>query len=174
VKPDNWALCSSIVDGETVPASDLQLIDFGRAVDLKSHQVDGRHVMETKFTGKATTNDMMCVAMREGLPWSFDIDTFGICASVHILLFGTHIEIKKDKGRWMPKERVRRYHNQIWHEFFYMLLNLKDGVALGSHPQSLRRLRKQFELHLEEKKVKLANELKNQARFLPPTPPRAY
>ena len=35
MKPDNWVLAAStVVSGETIEASDLMLVDFGRAIDF--------------------------------------------------------------------------------------------------------------------------------------------
>jgi hypothetical protein len=165
VKPDNWVLMSS--DG--IQGSELMLVDFGRAVDLSELASDGVDAMDVKLLGEASERDMMCVAMRKGRPWSFDADTFGICASAHVLLFGTHIEIeqKRDK-RWMPQQRLKRYwQNDLWTALFDTLLNSDEGAYVGSRPRSLRALREKIESYLYTQRSTLEYELKKQARLLP-------
>jgi len=117
----------------------------------------------------------MCVAMRQGLSWSFDIDTYGVCAAAHVLFFGSHMKIKMNKDkRWMPEECFRRYHNTpLWTEIFDTLLNLEEGTqsAIGSRPRSLRQLRGRIEDYLSEERqsAKLERALKHQADMLPTT-----
>lgn len=160
--------CKELVDG-----SDLMLVDFGRAVDLTTAAKDGGDPLEVKLFGNAAAEDMPCVAMRKGLGWSFDADTYGICASAHVLLYGTHLEIEFDSNsqRWGSKKPLRRYWNQkLWNELFDALLNL-DGKnsAIASRPHSLRSLRKSFESYLNEgtRNKQLESLLKHQARILP-------
>lgn len=152
------------------------LVDFGRAKDLSSPSVSkNQHPLDTQFIGTCCADEMMCVTMRQGLPWSFDVDTFGLCASLHVLLFGCHMKVAQtSKNRWMPKERLRRYHNaDLWHDIFDTLLNIEyaSKAALGSRPMSVHQLRERIEGHLKrpQEKEKLLAALKHQAAFLPPT-----
>ena len=169
VKPDNWVMVASdsAYDDccELVEAADLMLVDFGRAVDLISAARDGVDPMDVKLSGQATDPDMACAAMRMNLGWSFDIDTFGICASAHVLLYGTHIEMDTNRSkRWKTRKPLRRYwQKELWSEFFDTLLN--DAIA--SRPGSLRQLRDKIEDYLKTKKKELAYLLKHQARILP-------
>ena len=148
-KPDNWVLV------DTEKGSDLMLVDFGRAIDLKAVNSDEATLMDTVFTGPAANDEMMCVSMRQDLPWSFDLDTFGICASAHVLLFGAHLEVAKTTSnktkRWMATRPFPRHlEKQLWTELFDTLLNLDPdfGVAIGSRPYSLKRLRTRIEDYL--------------------------
>jgi hypothetical protein len=171
-KPDNWVLSkSSLLNGSVIEASELMLVDFGRAIDLESGKLSGLSAMDTKFLGEASPENMMCVAMRQGLPWSFDIDTFGVCAAVHALLFGEHIVIAKTtKGRWMPIRSIPRNNQTIlWRDLFDSLLNLDDvsNTCLGSHPRSVRQLRTRIEGFLAERQDKLEAALRSQASMLP-------
>ena len=110
------------------------------------------NILDYKFVGEATVPEMQCVSMRQHLPWSFDLDTFGICCSAHVLLFGSHLEISQSRNkRWMPKERFLGHHSsELWTEVFDTLLNLENGNAIGSRPRSLRQLRNRIESHLQE------------------------
>lgn len=119
------------------------------------------------YTGQATRNDMRCVAMRQGKCWSFDVDTYGVCDTVHTLLFGENMEL--DENKCMPKKKLHRYHQrELWGEFFSSLMKLEDesGIALGSRPLSVRQLRQSLESYLEGNKEILQAEIKHQATFL--------
>lgn len=109
--------------------------------------------MDQVFTGETTLETPKCVAMRLGLPWSFDIDTFGICASVHMLMHGTPFDIQQSKDsncvkKWVPKHKFpRHFQIDLWTDIFDTLLNLDEdfGRAIGSRPYNLKRIRKQIE-----------------------------
>lgn len=148
------------------------LVDFGRAVDMKAAAEQGMDPMDVRLEGSAAEEDMECVAMRKGLSWSFDADTFGLCAGAHVLLYGTHIEIDYSPStrRWMPRKPLRRYWKKdLWNDFFDTLLNLDElsQTALGSRPGSLRDLRKKLEAHLRSRSSELESLLRHQARILP-------
>ena len=176
MKPDNWVLTASnsAFDGcsEVIEGSELILVDFGRAVDLKAAAKPGIDPMDVRLEGSCAEKDMECVAMRKGISWSFDVDTFGVCASAFVLLHGSHIEIKEDSTteRWKPHKPPRRYwQKDLWNEFFDKLLNLDEvsHSALGSHPVSLRALYKKMEDYVQAESTKLESLLKSQARMLP-------
>ena len=180
VKADNWVLVAphsghTKTDDTSAPGSELMLVDFGRAVDLATVNCGKPDKLEARILGKAAKEDMACAAIREGLPWGADIDTYGICASAFVLLYGIHMDIEKDPAskRWRPHKPLRRYWNKsLWNKLFDTLLNL-DGkernLATGSHPNSLRALRKSFEEYLASggRKKDLQAELNRQSSILP-------
>lgn len=148
------------------------LVDFGRAVDLKAAATVGVDALDVRLDGSAAEEDMECVAMRKGLSWSFDADTFGLCAGVHVLLYGTHIEIEYNSStkRWMPRKPLRRYWKKdLWKELFDTLLNLDplSQTALGSRPASLRELRRKLKAYVETRRSELESLLRHQSRILP-------
>jgi len=147
------------------------LVDFGRAVDLETAKLAGSTAGETKIVGEASPREMMCVAMRNKMPWSYDIDTFGVCAAAHVLLFGRHIDIARNgSGRWMPKEQFKKYMKKdIWAEVFDSLLNLDDisMTAIGSHPKCVREIRDRIETHLLSRQDELITALQRQVTVLP-------
>lgn len=156
--------CNEYVDG-----SDLCLVDFGRAVDLTSIDRDGVDVRDRKLIGEASEKSMRCVAMRKGRPWSFDIDTFGLCASAHILLFRKHMKIEQCRNtkRWKPCEPIKSRvfsHPKLWIELFDTLLN---SDQIGSRPRGLNALREKFEICLAAQKEELSEALRAHARKLP-------
>lgn len=155
-----------------IEASDVILTDFGRAVDLEDLESASENPLDRKLKGRASRDDMMCVAMQKGLPWSFDIDTYGLCDTAHVLLFGSGLNLVRDvkTGRWGPKQRLRRYHQtDLWTCLFDTLLNLEEPgkVAIGSRPGSLRQIRIKFEEYLKKNQAQVKAQLKHQATFLP-------
>ncbi|GKY99718.1 hypothetical protein MPSEU_000925800 [Mayamaea pseudoterrestris] len=180
-KADNWILSKSdlLSTGMPVDGAELTLVDFGRAVDLESlaKQAD-TGPMEVMLNGIESPTEMQCVAMRKGLPWSYDIDTVGVCATAHVLLFGKHMAIAQDvKKRWMPSEPFKHDdQQQLWIAIFGSLLNLDDvsKTAIGSHPNSVRRLRAQIETFLSIRQDQLMDALQKQAQVLPSSRQELY
>ena len=176
VKPDNFVLSapqSSKYEHGDIPLSDLTLVDFGRAIDLSQYSQDeDEDVRNVLISGSAVSKDMQCVAMRTQRPWSYDIDTYGILGSAHVLLYGTHMEIRKGRdGKWRPNTTLKRYWQQdLWKEIFETLLNLDElGTAIGSRSSNLRALRRKINVYLKSEGVaeKLLSLLKRQAGMLP-------
>ena len=154
--------------------SNLTLVDFGRSVDLADNSdfpaEDARNIM---FNGSTAIQTMQCLAMRSGQSWSYDVDTYGICCCAHVLLFGTHMDIKRGRDkRWRQSKELKRYWNKdIWNDIFDSLLNLDEvsGSAIGSRASSLRCLRKKINLYLETDAhaQKLHELLSRQSNLLP-------
>ena len=176
IKPDNWVMTASssafVGCSTEIIASDLVLVDFGRAIDIEAVEPDSVSKMDVQFRGQANPEDMACVAMRNGWNWSFDIDTFGICASAHVLLYGTHLEIEQDHStkRWKPRKPLRRYwQKELWNGLFDTLLNVDDDsrVAVGSRPGNLRKIRSVMEEYVQSHSRELETVLRHQARLLP-------
>ena len=67
----------------------LQLIDFGRSIDM-SLLPPG-----TSFTKVVATDGITCTEMREARPWREHIDYFGVAAVAYCLLFQNYIETVK-------------------------------------------------------------------------------
>jgi len=148
VKPDNWVLTASKARN-VVGGCDLMLVDFGRAIDLEKVTREGEDPLQTLFKGSIAAEDMECGTMREGLPWGVDLDYFGLCASAFILLFGSHMEVVKDKstGNWRLNKILRRYwQKDLWQSLFHSLLNFE----LGSERKCLRDLRAAFDEYIDE------------------------
>ena len=152
--------------------SNLTLVDFGRAVDLvENSDIPEEDSRNTMFYGNAATKEMQCVAMRGGHSWSYDADTYGILCCAHVLLYGTHLEIKRGRdNRWKLSNSLKRYWKQdIWMEIFDSLLNLDEvsGSAIGSRASSLRALRRKIDSYLETDAKYLHELLARQANLLP-------
>eukprot|EP00092_Neocalanus_flemingeri_P017494 GFUD01018923.1.p1 GENE.GFUD01018923.1~~GFUD01018923.1.p1 ORF type:complete len:1477 (+),score=489.36 GFUD01018923.1:88-4518(+) len=98
----------------------LQLIDFGRAIDLKLLPKD------IFFTQVVKTDGIKCIEMREGRPWKEHIDYFGLVATSYCLLFGTYMDVVKVGDKWEVKGNYKRWWQvDLWKELFNEFLNIK-------------------------------------------------
>ena len=107
----------------------VTLIDFGRAIDMRAFVPDVQFIADWKTTAQD------CAEMREGRPWTWQIDYHGLAGTIHCLLFGKYIEtVRCDSGglgtvglggrRYKTRESLKRYwQTEIWTECFDVLLN---------------------------------------------------
>ncbi|XP_022748931.1 mitotic checkpoint serine/threonine-protein kinase BUB1 [Durio zibethinus] len=118
----------------------LCLVDWGRGIDM--------HLFpdNTEFTGDCRTSGFRCIEMREKKPWTFQVDTYGLCVVVHMMLHNAYMEIEKkasDNGYiYLPKSSFKRYWNvDLWKNLFTKLLNVSPG---NNDRELLHSLRKSF------------------------------
>ncbi|XP_010272398.1 PREDICTED: mitotic checkpoint serine/threonine-protein kinase BUB1 [Nelumbo nucifera] len=101
----------------------LCLVDWGRGIDLSLFP-EG-----TEFQGDCRTSGFRCAEMQENRPWKFQVDTYGLCVIVHMMLHGTYMAIEKKVSPdgtylYQPKSSLRRYWNvDLWRSLFSKLLN---------------------------------------------------
>ncbi|KAF9590845.1 hypothetical protein IFM89_038717 [Coptis chinensis] len=152
-KPDNLLMRYSrddlAMDGfssRTGPWRDqgLCLIDWGRGIDLSLFP-DG-----TEFMGDTRTSCFRCIEIQEKRPWKFQVDTYGLCVVVHMMLHGSYMAIEKVSSDgtdlYRPKSALKRYWNvDLWKNLFSTLLN---ADANDDHVKMLQSLRKSFEDYL--------------------------
>ncbi|KAK0531162.1 protein kinase [Tilletia horrida] len=109
-------------------AKGMILIDFGRAIDLSCYPPGQTFVADWE------ADERDCLQMREGKPWVYEADYYGIAAVAHCLLFGKYIETKVEEGRAEQDgggkrllklvQPLRRYwQGEIWGRLFDLLLN---------------------------------------------------
>ncbi|UKZ78050.1 hypothetical protein TrVFT333_005784 [Trichoderma virens FT-333] len=134
----------------------IVLIDFGRGIDMKAFIPDVEFIADWKTTAQD------CPEMREGRPWTWQIDYYGLAGIVHCLLFGKYIEtIRADQeglGRGGRKYRIREnlkryWQTDIWSDCFEVLLNPASFLAHedgGKMPvlRSMRNIRERMEAWL--------------------------
>ncbi|KAI1083168.1 Mad3/BUB1 homology region 1-domain-containing protein [Whalleya microplaca] len=136
----------------------IVLIDFGRGIDMRAF------VPEVQFVAEWKTTATDCAEMREGRPWTWQIDYHGLAGIVHCLLFGRYIEtVRCDEGglgtaagrRYRVREPLKRYwQTDIWNECFDILLNPGTHVECEEGQRmpvtrSMRRVRERMEKWLE-------------------------
>jgi checkpoint serine/threonine-protein kinase len=134
----------------------VKLIDFGRSIDVTAFRPG------QEFVGDWPTEVHDCVEMREGRPWSYQPDYFGLAAVAHVLLFGKFIEVagsgsEEDGGdptkkRYSINQPFKRYHQaELWGRLFDTLLNprfVRPDGALPITPE-LGAIRAEMETWLE-------------------------
>eukprot|EP00966_Prymnesium_polylepis_P047431 1098043-Prymnesium_polylepis.2 len=66
-----------------------------------------------------------CVEMRDGRPWTFQLDSFAAAACAHFLLHSDYMELLSTADGWRPRAPLRRYwHGELWGRFFGETLNV--------------------------------------------------
>ncbi|KAM0563832.1 hypothetical protein ACHAPJ_000038 [Fusarium lateritium] len=135
------------------------LIDFGRGIDMRAF------VPEVEFIADWKTSAQDCAEMREGRPWTWQIDYHGLAGTIHTLLFGKYIEtVRCDQGglgksgrRYKIRESLKRYwQTDIWSDCFELLLNPGAAAAAGGEDggkmpvlKSMKSVRERMETWLE-------------------------
>ncbi|KAF4016092.1 hypothetical protein G4228_007620 [Cervus hanglu yarkandensis] len=159
IKPDNFILGNRQVFLEQDSKDDdlsagLVLIDLGQSIDMKLFPKG------TAFTGKCETSGFQCIEMLSNKPWNYQIDYFGVAATVYCMLFGTYMKVKNEGGIWKPEGLFRRLpHLDMWNEFFHIMLNIPDCHHLPSLDLLRQKLKKIFQEHYTSKIKTLCNRL---------------
>lgn len=123
----------------------IYLIDFGRSFDMSLFPPG------TKFKANWKTDQQDCFEMRQGKPWSYEADYFGLAGIIHSLLFGEFIETTQiSDGRSKLKRPLKRYWKQdIWLKIFHSLLN-SDKFDEFPITAELVECRQQIEAYLND------------------------
>lgn len=135
----------------------IVLIDFGRGIDMRAF------VPDVEFIADWKTSAQDCAEMREGRPWTWQIDYHGLAGIIHCLLFGKYIEtVRCDQGglgktgrKYKIRESLKRYwQTEIWADCFEILLNPGSFLANedgGKMPvlKSMKSVRERMEVWLE-------------------------
>ena len=111
IKPDNIMLrCADpatldpsqlIHSGGTWMAQGICLIDFGRSLDMKLHPPG------TMFRSTMAAADTFeCLEMRDDQPWTFQIDSFAVCACAHFMLHGDFMKLVRTRP--LPSRGIER------------------------------------------------------------------
>lgn len=106
----------------------VKIIDYGRAIDLRSH------APQQQFLAHWNADAKDCVEVREGRPWTYEPDYYGVAGIAFTLLFGKHFEAephvsaasKSGQGCSLAGKPFRRYHQvELWARLFEALLDPK-------------------------------------------------
>ncbi|EYU42135.1 hypothetical protein ABFS82_13G031200 [Erythranthe guttata] len=120
----------------------LCLVDWGRGIDLSLFPKG------TKFIGDSRTSGFRCIEMQENKPWTFQVDMYGLCVIVHLMLHNSYMEIEKRASFdgnfvYQPKSHYKRYWNvDLWKKMFEKLLNTEPAE---DHKKLLQSLRESFQ-----------------------------
>ncbi|PWA39773.1 ATP binding,protein serine/threonine kinase [Artemisia annua] len=122
----------------------LCLVDWGRGIDLEQFP------KKIKFNGDCRTSGFRCIQMQENKPWTYQVDTYGLCGIVHVMLHNDWMEVEKkttfDGGySFQPKLPFKRYQKvELWKKLFADLLN-NDIHEEDEHLKMLGNLRSSFQ-----------------------------
>lgn len=157
IKPDNFILGNRFLeqdDEDDDLAAGLALIDLGQSIDMKLFPKG------TTFTARCETSGFQCIEMLSNKPWNYQVDYFGVAATVYCMLFGTYMKVKNEGGVWKPEGIFRRLpHLDTWNEFFHTMLNIPDCQHLPSLDVLRQKLNKLFQEHYANKIKTLRNRL---------------
>ncbi|MED6123053.1 hypothetical protein PIB30_045677 [Stylosanthes scabra] len=136
----------------------LCLVDWGRGIVLDLFPDD------TVFKGDCRTSGFRCIEMQENMPWKFQVDAYGLCVVVHMMLHNCYMEIAKqgssDSGyMYLPKQPFKRYWNvALWKNFFTKMLNQYPS---NDDRRLLQELKKSFQDYIssDPKMIKTLKEL---------------
>ena len=144
----------------------LTLIDFGRTIDTRLFPAAQRYVAEWP------TDARDCLEMREGRPWTFQTDYFGLAGIIFCMLYGKYIEASSvvpagsapdGKARYKLATPFKRYwQGELWTRLFDLLLNPSLVRPDGSLPlcDEIAELRGEMETWLQANCNRASNSLK--------------
>lgn len=120
-------------------------------------------IPDVEFIADWKTSSQDCAEIREGRPWTWQIDYHGLAGIIHCLLFGKYIETARcDQGglgrvgrRYKIRESLKRYwETDLWNDCFDVLLNPVSFMHVennGKMPilKSVKAVRERMEAWLE-------------------------
>lgn len=148
----------------------LKLIDFGRTIDV------GMFPPGQAFIADWATDEKDCFELRQGRPWTFQTDYFGLAGIIYCMLFGKYIqessvvlipgsesESESEMERYKIGTPLKRYwQGDIWNRLFDVLLNPCLVRPDGALPvcEALASIRKDMEVWLQANCNRSSNTLK--------------
>lgn len=145
----------------------VKLIDFGRTIDTRLFPAGQRYVAEWP------TDARDCLEMRDGRPWTFQTDYFGLAGIIYCMLYGKYIEASSLAAASAPDANGNVHHRlstpfkrywqgELWTRLFDVLLNPALVRADGTLPvtDELAGLRSEMEAWLQANCNRASNSLK--------------
>ncbi|KAI0359875.1 hypothetical protein OH77DRAFT_1419211 [Trametes cingulata] len=145
----------------------IKLIDFGRTIDTRLFPAGQRYIAEWP------TDARDCFEAREGRPWTFQTDYYGLAGIIYCLLYGKYIEASSVVPSPTPSEDgkihyklstpfKRYWQGELWTRLFDLLLNPTLVRPDGKLPVSdeLAALRGEMEAWLQANCNRASNSLK--------------
>uniref|UniRef100_T1JEU5 Protein kinase domain-containing protein n=1 Tax=Strigamia maritima TaxID=126957 RepID=T1JEU5_STRMM len=147
---DPFANCAeNVCRGKTIST---QLIDFGQSIDMTLFPAG------TRFHEAVSTDAFVCPEMMDDREWTYQIDYYGLAATLHCLLFGKYMNIEKVNGSWKPTCRdLRRYwQRDFWSLFFGEWLNIPNCDQLPDLKTWISKFQEAFFNSTKSKGISLA------------------
>ncbi|KAL3083349.1 hypothetical protein niasHS_011151 [Heterodera schachtii] len=132
VKPDNVMLLTAALNvhdslDNLLKTPVLKLIDWGRSIDMN-------HFQGVEFHGKAGTENFDCVEMKTGMPWTFQTDFYGFCATMYVMMNGEYLVTFKysQTDKVVPVKQLKRRMAlyDVWTQLFDQYLNIPNCKQL--------------------------------------------
>ncbi|KAF9450884.1 hypothetical protein P691DRAFT_725098 [Macrolepiota fuliginosa MF-IS2] len=142
----------------------LKVIDFGRTIDTRLFPSGQQYLTDW------AADERDCFEIREGKPWTFQTDYFGLAGIVYCMLFGKYIQ--ENSVTLVPESPMKRYkistplkrywQGDIWNQLFDVLLNPCLVKPNGALPicNELAEIRKEMEAWLQANCNRSSNTLK--------------
>ncbi|BGP35745.1 protein kinase [Rhodotorula toruloides] len=133
----------------------LKIIDYGRTIDTTAFPAS------QAFSTNIEADQFDCAEMREGRPWTFETDYFGVASIAYNALFGRYIETKRvplddaqsdGPSKWVLSHTWKRYYQvDLWTKLFDTLLNPRSVKPEGALPitEELAIVRAEMEEYLK-------------------------
>ncbi|CAL1716355.1 unnamed protein product [Somion occarium] len=144
----------------------IKMIDFGRTIDTRLFPVN------QQFVGDWPTDARDCLELREGRPWTFQPDYYGLAGIIYCMLYGKYIEASSvtlapgssdGRPRYKLAAPFKRYWQvDLWTRLFDLLLNPTLVRLGGSLPlcDEMGALRGEMETWLQANCNRVSNSLK--------------
>ncbi|KAJ3538374.1 hypothetical protein NM688_g6531 [Phlebia brevispora] len=144
----------------------IKLIDFGRTIDTQLFPAD------QAFVGDWPTDVRDCFEMREGRPWTYQTDYFGLAGIIYCMLYGQYVDASSivpaapspdGHTRYKVASSFKRYWQvDLWTRLFDLLLNPTPVHRDGQLPlcDELKDLRHEMEAWLQANCNRSSNTLK--------------
>ncbi|TRM64626.1 hypothetical protein BD626DRAFT_255726 [Schizophyllum amplum] len=138
----------------------IKLADFGRAIDTRLFPRSQRFIAEWEV------KDCDCPEIREGRPWTYETDYFGLAGIAYCMLFGKYITpdaVVDSEGRRRIATPLKRYwQGEIWTRLFDILLNPRQVRENGELPlcDEIGEIRGEMEEWLQRNCNRAGNTLK--------------
>lgn len=144
----------------------IKLIDFGRTIETRLFPPGQR------FVGDWATDARDCLEMREGRPWTYQTDYFGLAGIIFCMLYGKYIEAASvvpaastpdGHPRYKLAAPFKRYwQGELWTRLFDLLLNPTLAREDGQLPlcDEMAALRGEMEAWLQANCNRASNSLK--------------
>ena len=143
IKPDNFLLRHY---PGTYTAPSLQLIDFGKAVDMSLGAVvddededdesslededesglteEEREEREIERNEREAEKKQKNLFTDVGAVGNYHLDYYGIAGCAYCLLFGQYLDVGTVKNKWIVKGTFqRKWQSRLWMQFFDEMLN---------------------------------------------------
>ncbi|KAI0325547.1 hypothetical protein GY45DRAFT_220905 [Cubamyces sp. BRFM 1775] len=145
----------------------IKLIDFGRTIDTRLFPTGQLYVADWQ------TDARDCFEAREGRPWTFQADYYGLAGIIYCMLYGKYIEASSvapaaapsadGKVHYKLAAPFKRYwQGELWTKLFDLLLNPTAVRPDGKLPVSdeLATIREEMERWLQANCNRASNSLK--------------